>query len=97
MKGNDTDTMAAISKGLTAHKVKVVSWSNRNRNSKSWRKKGGSGGGATPPSLSPAQDSDLPNAQKESADNAAPLGTLGPKEVEQASALVDQLKKLLSQ
>lgn len=92
--------MASISKGLTAHKVKVVSWSNRNR--KSWRKKGKSGGSLTPPNVGAcSQDSQLSVLTKDGAEEAtSPTQagpTLGPREVQEANALIDQLKKLLSQ
>lgn len=77
----------------------MVSWNNRNR--KSWRKKvkdvamSPTGGEAS------AQDSQLSLLTKEGADDpVSPVhqaSALGPKEVQEANALIDQLKKLLSQ
>ena len=105
VKYDDTNAMAAISKGLIAHKVKVVSWSNRNRKSMRKRGKGEKGSLASPLASPTVGDSSGQDSQssiiltKDAEDTlpSAQSSILGPKEIEEANALVDQLKRLLSQ
>lgn len=100
VKNDDTNAMATISKGLVAHKVKVISWSNRNR--KSMRKRGkGEKGAIASPTVGEfsGQESQTSVITKEPEDFllSTQASVLGPKEIQEANALVDQLKKLLSQ
>ena len=82
LRTNNSSAIGAISRGIAAHKVKVVSWTTKNR--KLWRKKGKTA--ATAPSMDSLASSVFVEDK-----------TLGPKEIQQANELVDQLKKLLSQ
>jgi hypothetical protein len=93
LKADDSNAMAAISKGLIAHKVKVVSWSNRNR--KSLRKKG-KGSLDSPTTAQDSQFSLLAARDTEDAVFSPQAPVLGQKDLQEANALVDQLKKLLS-
>lgn len=104
LKENDGSTIGAISKGVAAHKVKVVGLSNKNR--KAWRKKGKSAGATLPISGHTSQAS-ATTGQMSTATGLMSTTTgqmsattedsraLGPKEMDQAKELVDQLNKLL--
>lgn len=89
LRTNDSQAISTISKGTAAHKVKVVSWSSKNR--KLWRRKGKSTRTASADSLLSAASlgeySEGEEALKEG---------LSRKELKQANELLDKLKKLLS-
>ena len=105
LKANDTASIALISRGIASHKMKVVSWSNRNR--KTWRKKvkggGGGGGGAG----AAASDDLISLASMSGAVGMGTAGgegegkrlkpTLETKDIEKASELLDQLKGIFTQ
>lgn len=97
LKENDGSTIGAISKGVAAHKVKVVGLSNKNR--KAWRKKGKSAGAALPISGHTSQASattgQMSTTTGQMSSTTEDSRALGPKEMDQAKELVDQLNKLL--
>lgn len=94
VKANDTSAIGVISKGITAHKTKVVSWSNHNR--KIWRKKGRSCTGGACPSAGQEKDEGVGSGIPVGSAMVSYAHTLEASEMSQAIVLVDQLKKILS-
>ena len=88
---NDSTSIALISRGIAAHKTKVVSWSNRNR--KTWRKKAKGGSAAASEDLA----SLVSMGEGEGEGGKKLKHTLESKDIEKASELLDQLKGLFTQ
>lgn len=103
LKHNDSTAIGVISRGTTTHKDKIVNWSNKNR--KLWRKKskGGGASGATPgpSSVSTASVVTCQSRREDEVNTSVDTPVratagLGPKEMQDANDLIDQLKKILS-
>lgn len=88
LRTNNSSAIGTISRGISAHKVRVVSWSAKNR--KVWRRKG-----KTTHSVDTLTSGAATAGDTEDYEGALNVG-LGPKEVQQANELIDKLKKILS-